>query len=216
MIFWGATGHAKVLNECMKSYGHRLVALFDNNNKLTAPIPGVPLFYGQEGFEEWNHKRDPDQPVGFLVAIGGSNGRARVGLQDCLESKGLVALTAVHRKAFVADDAVIGQGTQILVNSTVGVETIIGKGSIINTGAIVDHECRIGDGVHISPGAHLAGCVEVGDYATVFTGAVIIPRIKIGEGAVVGAGAVVTKDVPPYTVVVGNPARILKRLPVNQ
>jgi acetyltransferase-like isoleucine patch superfamily enzyme len=41
-------------------------------------------------------------------------------------------------------------------------------------------------------------------------GAIILPGITIGEGAVVGAGAVVTHDVPPYAVVAGNPAKILK------
>ncbi|MNP37604.1 Chloramphenicol acetyltransferase [compost metagenome] len=46
--------------------------------------------------------------------------------------------------------------------------------------------------------------------------AMIMPGITLGEGAVVAAGAVVTKDVPPYAVVGGNPAKILKyRLPEN-
>lgn len=210
VIFWGATGHAKVLNECLKTYGYKLIALFDNNHHLVTPISGVPLYYGQEGFEEWNKNRTPNQAIGFLVAIGGDKGKDRVGLQYYLESKGLISLTAIHHKAFVADDAIIESGAQILVNATVCVDASIGKGSIVNTGSIVDHECKIGKGVHICPGSHLAGCVEVGDYATIYTGAVILPRIKIGEGAIVGAGAVVTKDVPPYTVVVGNPARVIR------
>lgn len=41
-------------------------------------------------------------------------------------------------------------------------------------------------------------------------GAVVLPRLTVGEGATVGAGAVVTKDVEPFTVVVGSPARVLK------
>lgn len=39
---------------------------------------------------------------------------------------------------------------------------------------------------------------------------IILPGVKIGDGAIVGAGAVVTKDVPPYAIVGGNPAKILK------
>jgi acetyltransferase-like isoleucine patch superfamily enzyme len=42
---------------------------------------------------------------------------------------------------------------------------------------------------------------------------VILPGVTIGAGAMVGAGAVVTKDVPANTVVVGNPARIIRTLP---
>jgi chloramphenicol O-acetyltransferase type B len=39
---------------------------------------------------------------------------------------------------------------------------------------------------------------------------IIMPGVTIGEGAVVGAGSVVTKDVPPYSVVAGNPAKVIK------
>lgn len=46
--------------------------------------------------------------------------------------------------------------------------------------------------------------------AHVGVGAIILPGVTIGEGAVVGAGAVVTKDVPPYSVVVGTPAKIVR------
>lgn len=42
------------------------------------------------------------------------------------------------------------------------------------------------------------------------SGANVLHGVTIGDGAVVGAGSIVTKDVPPYAIVVGNPARILK------
>ena len=42
-------------------------------------------------------------------------------------------------------------------------------------------------------------------------GAIVMPGVTIGTGAIVGSGAIVTKDVAPYTVVVGNPARVLRR-----
>ncbi|MGB9278112.1 MAG: DapH/DapD/GlmU-related protein, partial [Terrimicrobiaceae bacterium] len=48
--------------------------------------------------------------------------------------------------------------------------------------------------------------------ASIGSGATLLGGITVGEKAVVGAGSVVTKDVPPNTVVAGNPARILKRL----
>lgn len=41
-------------------------------------------------------------------------------------------------------------------------------------------------------------------------GAIVKPEVRVGNGAVIGAGAIVTKDVPPYGVVVGNPAKIIK------
>ena len=53
--------------------------------------------------------------------------------------------------------------------------------------------------------------VRICDHAWVASRVVILPGVTIGEGAVVGAGSVVTKDVPPRAIVVGNPAREIRR-----
>jgi len=212
MIFWGATGQAKVLRECMQDTGMKLIALFDNNENLVSPFTDVPLYLGKREFQNWLEKKVALSSIGFLVAIGGDKGRARIEIQEYLESYNLIALVARHRTAFIANSVEIGTGSQVLAHASICVETIIGRGCIINTSAIVDHECYIGDGVHICPGANLAGCVKVERYSTISTGANILPRIEIGEGAIVGAGAVVTENVPPYTIVVGNPAKVIKKV----
>jgi acetyltransferase-like isoleucine patch superfamily enzyme len=58
----------------------------------------------------------------------------------------------------------------------------------------------------------MSGECQIGAGAFVGAGAVVAPRISIGEGAVVGAGAVAIRDVGPGEVVVGNPARVLRRV----
>jgi acetyltransferase-like isoleucine patch superfamily enzyme len=52
--------------------------------------------------------------------------------------------------------------------------------------------------------------VIIKDGAHVGIGAIIMPGVTIGEGAVIGAGSLVTKDIPPYTVAVGVPAKVIK------
>ncbi|CAG2263020.1 acyltransferase [Burkholderia sola] len=52
--------------------------------------------------------------------------------------------------------------------------------------------------------------VVIEDHVWIGARAIISPGVRIGEGAVVGAGAVVTRDVEPYTIVAGNPARFIK------
>lgn len=56
----------------------------------------------------------------------------------------------------------------------------------------------------------VTGDVRIGDYAWIGDRAIILRGVAIGEHAIVGAGSVVTKDVPSYAVVGGNPARIIK------
>lgn len=51
--------------------------------------------------------------------------------------------------------------------------------------------------------------VVIGDHAWIGARAIICPGVTVGEGAVIGAGAVVTRDVPPYTIAAGNPARVI-------
>jgi UDP-N-acetylglucosamine acyltransferase len=62
--------------------------------------------------------------------------------------------------------------------------------------------------VTVSNSAQLGGHTVVGDGANVGLSAVVHQRMAIGGGSMIGMGAVVTKDVPPFAVVYGNPARI--------
>ena len=54
--------------------------------------------------------------------------------------------------------------------------------------------------------------VKIGDRVWIGIAATILPGVTIGENSIVAAGAVVTKDVPPNTIVAGNPAKVVKKL----
>lgn len=204
IIIWGASGQALVLEEILRKEFDILV-FFDNQN-LPSPIDKIPLFVAKKGFENWKKTNSSSLlSIYFAVAIGGGNGKDRLSIHQYLKSNGLVPLNIIHSTAFVAYNAEIGEGVQILANSSVCVKVILGKSVIVNTAAIIDHECIIGEGVHIGPGAHLAGLVSVGKNSFIGTGAVILPRIKIGENCIIGAGSVITKDIGDNIVGYGNP-----------
>ena len=207
IIFWGATGQAKVLAEFIETIGYQVVALFDNDPAIPPPLPGVPLHFGEEGFLAWR-RQHTDGSVYGLVAIGGSRGSDRARLQAYLEDNGIEAITAIHPTAIVATNAKVGLASQILAGAIIAAEAVLDQCCIVNTAASVDHECRLGAGVHIGPGAVLSGCVTVGENSFIGAGAVVLPRLKVGSNVIIGAGAVVTKDIPDNCVAYGNPARI--------
>lgn len=211
VVIWGARGHAKVLNEFVAVLGYELVALVDNDPTLTSPFPEVPLHHGFTGLRNWLSTVPHPWSMAALVAIGGDRGRLRLDLLGELQVAGFDPVSVVHPTAFVAADALVGYGTQILANASVCAEARIGNGCIINTKASVDHECVLGNGVHLAPGATLAGCVQIADFSMIAAGAVVLPRRSIGSNSIVGAGSVVTRDIPDNVIAYGNPARVVRQ-----
>jgi UDP-3-O-[3-hydroxymyristoyl] glucosamine N-acyltransferase len=101
-------------------------------------------------------------------------------------------------------------GLWVNTGATFGGASTFGRFALINRGASVGHHANLGDFASIGPNATLAGEVRLGTGAAVGAGAVVLPEITVGEHAVVGAGSVVTRDVPARSVVVGNPARVVR------
>ncbi len=208
VVLWGATGQAKVIHEALLGTDARIIAIVDNRVLIT-PIPGVEILQGSAGLDKWLNAR-PKEVLWACVAVGGDNGKDRVALLDLLVSHGMKPLTVIHRTAFVAADATVGDGCQVLAQAAICTRAQIGRSVIVNTAASVDHDGIVGDGAHLAPGARIAGEARISARAFIGTGAIVLPRIQIGEDAIVGAGAVVTKDVASSTVVAGNPARFLR------
>lgn len=126
--------------------------------------------------------------------------------------------------------------SHVMPGTIIGENCIIGQNSYIDNNVVVGNGCKIQNNVSLYNGVTLEDEVFIGP-SVVFTNvinprafierksefrptricrgasiganATIVCGVTIGEYALIGAGAVVTKDVPPYALVVGNPARII-------
>lgn len=128
----------------------------------------------------------------------------------------------------IGDESFIGPFVEIQSDVKVGRRVKIQSHTFVCSGVTIEDEAFIGHGVMFindrlpratnadgtMQGAKDWNCVPtvIGRRASIGSNATLLCGITIGEEAVVGAGSVVTKDVPPRTVVAGNPARILRKI----
>src|SRR3989338_5178402 len=118
IILWGGTGQAKVVRPIIKYCGAKVIAVFDDTVGLKSPFSDVNIYYGFEGFQKWIKNQKPRE-IGFCITIGNPHGRVRLQLHDKLVNEGLHSITIAHPTAWIANDTIIGDGTQIMAGAII-------------------------------------------------------------------------------------------------
>ena len=111
-------------------------------------------------------------------------------------------------------DIVLGDYSSIGRNSFVQSGTYIGRYVMIAPDCgiyTMNHRFQRMDIPMREQGLTKPKCVIIEDDVWIGTKTVILPGVHIGKGAIIGAGSIVTKNIPPYSIAVGNPARVKKR-----
>ena len=126
----------------------------------------------------------------------------------------------------IGDNTKIGAFVEIQKNASVGRNCKISSHTFICEGVTIEDNVFIGHGVMFINDSYPRATAADGNLqteadwkvertivkkgASIGSGATILSNISIGENAIVGAGSVVTRDVPPNSIVVGNPAKVLR------
>ena len=131
----------------------------------------------------------------------------------------------------IGDETKIGAFVEIQKNARVGRRCKISSHTFVCEGVTIEDCVFVGHGVTFINDSYPRATSPTGQLqteadwkvektivkkgASIGSGSTILANVTIGEDAIVGAGSVVTKDVPPQTIVVGNPAKVLRRVPLR-
>jgi acetyltransferase-like isoleucine patch superfamily enzyme len=141
----------------------------------------------------------------------------------------------IREGARIGDGCVFGNGSEVQIGARLGRNVRLQIGVMISENAELGNDIFIGPGVVFTAGRFMTGALEaagkmtyaeaaaqeggnwgkssviVEDEVRIGANAVIITGVRLGKGCVVGAGSVISQDVAPDSLVMGNPARVLKR-----
>lgn len=134
--------------------------------------------------------------------------------------------TTVWQFVVILPGAVIGKDCNICANTLIEGDVRVGDRVTLKSGVQLWDGTRIGDDVFIGPNSTFTNDayprskeypdsfsgINISDHASIGANATLLPGITVGKYAMIGAGAVVTRDVPDYAVVMGNPAKVVRYL----
>jgi tetrahydrodipicolinate N-acetyltransferase len=135
-----------------------------------------------------------------------------------LDLKGLGS--RIEPGCIIRAGAEIGNRVIGMMGAVVNIGAVVGDGTMLDMNCVVGARALVGRDCHIGAGAVLAGVLEppsaepvvIEDEVLIGANAVVLEGVRVGKGSVVAAGAVVVHDVPPLTVVAGQPARAIKEV----
>jgi sugar O-acyltransferase (sialic acid O-acetyltransferase NeuD family) len=208
VIILGAKGIAHPALEIFNSNNVVVYGFLDEDEKLhgqeinVVPVLGNPE---DDGFLKLIGKK-----CEAFVAVDDNKYRQFL-VKMLNERRKVQPINAIHERAYISTDAVIGHGNFVNANVTVGAAATVGSHCIFNSGAIVDHGSKIGDFVQIGAGSIVNANVTIEEGAFIGSGVVLVSGITIGKNARIGAGSVVISDVKANDTVFGNPAAPIKK-----
>ena len=209
-LFILGVGHnTAVFIELAETLGYSISGLYHyQNDRIGEQFCGFPIVGCNQELFEMKDLSDRN----FALSMG--NNAIRANLSEEIRKRGGNIPKLVHPMASVSKYSSLEEGVVVHANAIVQPNVKIEKDSVVSFNAGVTHDVIIESAVYVAGGSITGAYAHVHHGALIGMGSVIISdKVRnIGKHAIVGAGAVVSKDVEPYTIVAGNPAKVIGRI----
>lgn len=177
------------------------IVYIDDNESITnvLQVPSYTFDTAKELFPE----------LEVSIAIGEPNIREKV-YKRIIES-GVQLATLIHPGVYIDESSAIGKGVTICEGVTTTSCVVIEDNVYVQPHAVIGHDIHIGRHSVIGSNAEIGGANEIGE--RVFIGFMVgtLQGLKIGDDAEISAGSIVFRDIEPGMIVMGNPARVIRR-----
>ena len=205
-VIFGLTNMSRMLHYDLEHYAGVEVVAFtvDGAYRTEETFDGLPVV----AFEECAGIYPPETHT-MLICLGYKKmNRLREEKANAAKAVGYELQGFIHPDAFVADNAVIGEGNIILEGVVVSYGAVICDGNIIWNGCNISHGTVTGNYKHFSGGVTLGGLAKITNHCFFGMNSVISGGHTMGDSTLVGALGFVNKDTEPYSVYV--PGRTVK------
>lgn len=184
---------------------------FDNLDYYGSDVSGI-LFCELDEFNSF-YEKNKEHIKGHKIEMNHRN--SAVPMADLSKYN-----ARIEPGAIIREHVDIGDNCVIMMGAVINIGAVIGEKTMIDMNTVIGARVFIGKNCHIGAGTVIAGVIEppsaepviVEDDVLMGANAVVLEGVKIGKGAIIGAGSVVINDVEPYSVVVGIPGKVIKKV----
>lgn len=176
--------------------------IYIDDNESIKEVLGVPSFSFEAAKEKY-----PELEV--TIAIGEPVTRERI--YNRMKDNGVKLATLIHPGVYIDQSSRVGEGVTICEGVTTTSCVVLEDNVYIQPHAVIGHDIHIGRHSVIGSNVEIGGANEIGE--RVFIGFMVgtLQGLKIGDDVEISAGSIVFRDIEPGMIVMGNPARVIRR-----
>lgn len=214
ILLFGAGPQANIVIDIVeKEAKYKIAGVIDSKRDIGSNFNDYKVIGRQENLVELLEKYNVNKGI---VSIGDNYLRYKLVNIILNLVPNFTFVNAIHPSVIIGKNVKIGKGNVIMPGVIINTYAQIQNFCMMHTNASLEHNSIMKDFSSISAGVTTGGYFTLKEFSAIALGVTLFDRITIGEHTVIGSGAVVTKDIPPYCIAYGSPAKIIRKRKIGE